>query len=529
PSASEQFSYDDDKRLINYKRGPAGSPVAEHTYQYDAVGNRTSVVVNGATTNYTTNNLNQVTGSSGAINITYTYDDNGNLTYDGMYHKKYDAERRLLLDSASPSNKIGYSYDAMGRRISKTINGYTINYVYAGLTQLQQIDAGADTVLNSTVFANFLRPVLMTKGSNSFYYHQDEMNSVEAITAANGSVAERYLYDPFGKQTIFNSSGGIIPSSLAGNRFGFTGHENDAETKSIHFPAREYSPETGNFNQRDPLGYYAGMGMYQYVNNNPSNYIDLLGLEPVTGSETVDQVVSDGSSVVQGMGSAVDDFLGDISNKASSAEAVLGNMKSDLAEAYKWWDKNGFGKADLSDPKASIYMRRIRELSKGIENLENLIQSYKDKLSKFKYLSKLGPVLSAADFWWKIEKYRSYKAKCPGSDEDLLQQSLMAKDIAYAGTGFNPATWLIHLGDFAGEKIFGMSPSNKLVESTFWANKYYTDNGTISTPLGDMYLNPFGPLNAIGTMAGYFSVEGPGNATPISSDAFYSNPVNYIK
>lgn len=514
PSASEQFAYDNNNRLINYKRGPAGSPVAEHAYQYDSVGNRTSVVVNGTTTNYTTNNLNQVTGSSGATNVTFTYDDNGNLTYDGVYFKKYDAERRLLLDSASPSNKIGYSYDATGRRITKTINGYTINYVYAGLTQLQQIDAGADTVLNSTVFANFLRPVLMTKGSNSFYYHQNEMNSVEAITTGNGSVAERYQYDPFGKQTIFNSSGGVIPSSLTGNRFGFTGHENDTETKSIHFPARDYSPETGNFNQRDPLGYYAGMGMYQYVNNNPSNSIDLLGLEPVTGSETTDQMISDGSSLTQGVSTVAEGYL---LNKTDiqGAEAAL-------AKGVEFFNKN------VGSWEGEALTNGIKALTSQRDYVRYLKSTLEATKNKLKFLDKLNPVLTGLDVYWKIELYRKYKAKCPGSDEDMLQQSIMVKDITVSYAGLIPGAGIISAVDFSLEKIFGKSPTTKIVETTFWTNEWMNDNLSFSTPFGDVNLNPWGPLNKIGSGLGYLSAIG-GSEIPITSDAFYANPVNYIK
>ncbi|MFZ1453783.1 MAG: RHS repeat-associated core domain-containing protein, partial [Ferruginibacter sp.] len=522
PAASEQFTYDDDNRLIAFKRGPiGGAPLSEHVYQFDAVGNRTSVVVNGSTTNYTTNNLNQVTGSSGAVNIAFTFDDNGNLTYDGTYHKKYDAERRLLLDSMSPSNKIVYSYDATGRRISKIINGYSINYVYAGLTQLQQIDAGADTALNSTVFANFLRPVLMTKGNNSFYYHQDEMNSVEALTTSNGSLAERYQYDPFGKQTIFNSSGGVIPSSLTGNRFGFTGHESDTETKTLHFPAREYSPETGNFNQRDPLGYYAGMGMYQYVNNNPTNYIDLLGLEPVTGSETVDRMVSDGSSATQGVTAIADDFLAAKANEqAANIAKWEQNIAANMARIKDLAYNKGYDPSRINKAIEGFRMQQLMLLKEQLK--QNQL------LKKLKNLGRLGPILTTVDLWWKIERYRSYKAKCPGSDEDLLQQSLMVKDIAFAGTGFNPATWIIHLGDFATEKIFDKSASNKLVETSFWANNWLEANApSVSTPFGDVALNPLIVPNLLGTGLGHLAVGG--SYTPTSSDAFYANPVNYIK
>ncbi len=46
-------------------------PNQDETYNYDAVGNRTSTVINGVTTVYTTNDMNEYTQVGGT---TYTYD-----------------------------------------------------------------------------------------------------------------------------------------------------------------------------------------------------------------------------------------------------------------------------------------------------------------------------------------------------------------------------------------------------------------------------------------------------------------------
>ncbi|MEI9809559.1 MAG: hypothetical protein WDO16_17760 [Bacteroidota bacterium] len=122
---SEQFSYDNGYRLKNYKRGViGGTPVNEHTYNYDAAGNRTSRNINGVNTTYIPNNLNQLTNSNnGTQNIIFTYDGNGNITYDGVFYKTYDAEKRLVKDSASPAVVITYQYDAFGRRVKQIITG----------------------------------------------------------------------------------------------------------------------------------------------------------------------------------------------------------------------------------------------------------------------------------------------------------------------------------------------------------------------------------------------------------------------
>ncbi|MGB3007025.1 MAG: RHS repeat-associated core domain-containing protein, partial [Chitinophagaceae bacterium] len=274
PSLSEQFTYDNGYRLTNYKRGPVGSPAIQNTYTYDAVGNRTAANLNGASTTYGINSMNQLTG----VNSTsFTFDDRGNITYDGIFYKTYDAENRLKKDSASPASVITYGYDAINRRITKTINGSTLKYTYSGIAQIEERNSGNE-LLNRTVFTNFLSPVLNEKNGTSYYYHQNELNSVEAISNSSGRLIESYRYDVYGKLNRYDSSNNPLLSSIAGNRFGFTGQEYDSATGSYRFFFRNYSPELGVFNQRDLIEYEDGMGMYQYVGNNPANGIDVLGL-----------------------------------------------------------------------------------------------------------------------------------------------------------------------------------------------------------------------------------------------------------
>ncbi len=286
PTKSEQFVYDNGQRLTSYKRGIAGSPVIQNNYTYDALGNRTNANLNGTNTTYSTNNLNQLTNSNnGSQNINFTYDNRGNLTFDGNYFKTYDAENRLVKDSASTTNVLTYLYDALGRRTQKSNNGNILNYSFSGLSQIEERDA-TGIVKNKTIFSNFINPVVNEKNGSNFYYHQNELNSVEAITNEQGRVLEKYEYDVYGQLSRYDSLGNPLSSSISGNRFAYTGQEYDSATNSYRFFFRNYSPKTGTFNQRDLIGYQDGMGLYQYVGNNPANGIDVLGLaeDPCAGS-----------------------------------------------------------------------------------------------------------------------------------------------------------------------------------------------------------------------------------------------------
>ncbi len=88
---------------------PDSSTVA---YDYDDLGNRTSVVAS-STTSYASNDLNQYNSVGGT---SYSYDNNGNLTGDGTYTYTYDCENRLT-SATSPS--VSYKYDFAGRRVKK--------------------------------------------------------------------------------------------------------------------------------------------------------------------------------------------------------------------------------------------------------------------------------------------------------------------------------------------------------------------------------------------------------------------------
>src|SRR5206468_1342271 len=63
-------------RAVLTSNDPALVPPQDLGYVYDAVGNRVRTIINGVTTEYSTNNLNQYVrvGSAG-----YAYDRDGNL------------------------------------------------------------------------------------------------------------------------------------------------------------------------------------------------------------------------------------------------------------------------------------------------------------------------------------------------------------------------------------------------------------------------------------------------------------------
>ncbi len=166
-----------------------------------------------------------------------TYDGNGNLTFDGVNTYTFDEENRLKTAAGSGSTA-GYLYDAFNRRVSKTVNGVVTNFVFDG-HEVSADYAGGGTLLAEYVYGDNLDEVLtMQKGGATYYYQTDGLGSVTEILNSSGGIAERYEYDPFGKVTVYSAGNAIVPQSVIGNRYLFTGRELDEETGTYHYRAR---------------------------------------------------------------------------------------------------------------------------------------------------------------------------------------------------------------------------------------------------------------------------------------------------
>jgi RHS repeat-associated protein len=280
------YQYDATYQVTGVKYGvtnaPAGYASASGatrtvTYAYDAVGNRTSVADSSSSTNsYTANNLNQY---SAVGTTSYTYDTKGDLTGDGTFTYTYDNEGHLLTAIKTGSSG-SYDYDALGRRMDKTVsNGgaVLIRYVYDGNNLIEQRDAAGNVQAKYIYESGIDHPIQAVIGSNTYYFQQDALGNVTALTDSSGNLVEQYTYDIYGKPTIKDGSGTVL--TTAKTPFLFAGREYDSETGLYHYRARAYSPELGRFLQSDPIAFSGGdPNIYRYCGNNPINRNDPMGL-----------------------------------------------------------------------------------------------------------------------------------------------------------------------------------------------------------------------------------------------------------
>ena len=144
----------------------------------------------------------------------------------------------------------GFAYDALNRRISKTINGTTTWYLYDGQDIIQEISAtGAKTNYVRTLRID--EPLTRIHADGTIrHYVGDRLGSVIALADDNGAIRTTYAYDPFGNVTVTGEA--------SDNPFQYTGRENDG-TGLYYYRARYYSPELQRFISQDPIGLRPGM------------------------------------------------------------------------------------------------------------------------------------------------------------------------------------------------------------------------------------------------------------------------------
>lgn len=311
------YDYDGLKRLT--KESISNGKTADtYSYEYDDYGNRSKMVANGSEEyetvyDYTVNGKytallqkeiktvketpSAVTSNNGlAISPTdlitstaadakreetaYSYDANGNqitkITADKTETNTYDSLNQLI-GFTDGKTTASYKYDVDGLRISKTVDGHSIDQIWNDNKQIA-VDADGSNPYKAQIYirgTNLLAGCEFVQAvkSDYTYYTQNAHGDVVNLTDNNGAVTKTYQYDAFGVEKNIDDTDT--------NAFRYCGEYYDKETATIYLRARYYSPSTGRFISRDS---FAGsnndplsLNLYTYCHNNPVSGTDSTG------------------------------------------------------------------------------------------------------------------------------------------------------------------------------------------------------------------------------------------------------------
>ena len=263
------YVYDKTGQLLEAVRSTSDN----ERYEYDDNGNRTS-------RGEVVGDNNQVHADS---NIDYNHDAEGNLigkleiATGHLTEYAYDHRNRLIRVEEFDSRNVNliqieYVYDALDRRIAKTVNGEAQYFVYDGENAWADFDQSGNLIAQY-LFGNRDDEILARYRPNegTAWYLTDKLGTIHDLINEFGLVINHVDYDSFG---------GIVAQTdlAAGDRFLFTGREFDFETGLYYYRARYYDPLLGRFISQDPISFAGNdANLYRYVGNSPLNATDPTG------------------------------------------------------------------------------------------------------------------------------------------------------------------------------------------------------------------------------------------------------------
>jgi RHS repeat-associated protein len=259
------------------------------------------------------NYVNEITQRTltGGSPVVFQYDgatgaSNGNLKDDGTLIYSYDAlNRPIQINRVSDGLVIAtYVYDAFNRRVRKTIsNGGltgnipndTTDYIWSGWQVVEEQNS-SNAPVRQYVWGRYIDEgiqltTLTTLGAQNvpagtYYLLQDLLFRAVALTNSSGTVVEAYDTDAYGNTLIYTGpgTGGVrftdddVQSNYGANEIIYCGYRLDPETNLYYVRARTYSPTLGRWIQRDPIGYQAGVNLYEYVGGRAVVAVDPAGM-----------------------------------------------------------------------------------------------------------------------------------------------------------------------------------------------------------------------------------------------------------
>ena len=225
--------------------------------------------------NYYHNKIASFTDNTTYNNYNLHYDENGNTIVDNKGTYNYDLKNNMLSSSRTINGIAStgsYAFNALSQRVAKNVSGQVRYFVYNENNQVIGEYDNSGNAINEYVYFG-LRPVAVKNNGGLNIVHTDYLGTPRMVTSGlnGGSMIWQWKNDnPYG----YNSATGSIEFNLR-----FAGQYYDSESGLHYNIFRTYNPEIGRYMQSDPIGLAGGFNTYNYVNKNPLDGVDLLGLD----------------------------------------------------------------------------------------------------------------------------------------------------------------------------------------------------------------------------------------------------------
>ena len=224
---------------------------------------------------------------------------------------------------------VTYSYDGLNRRIRKVLGDpedpdATYDYYYNESWQVLEVrkDEDPDPLEQYVWGAQYIdAPVVRfydgdldgldpeDEDDSTLYYTYDGNFNVTAVIKPDGTVAERYAYDPYGQVTFKAADWSDAASQVKSaydNEILYCGYRFDPESGNYIARRRYLTPPLGRWTTREPLigntagsGYHDGMNLYEYSTGSPTNRSDHSGLWVWSWGGTEPDMCDSGDKIVK--------------------------------------------------------------------------------------------------------------------------------------------------------------------------------------------------------------------------------------
>ncbi|HOO66393.1 MAG TPA: RHS repeat-associated core domain-containing protein [Bacteroidales bacterium] len=266
---TESFQYD----LMNRLTSSQVNGLQQYSVTYDQTGN---ILTKSDAGNYTYDPMK--------VNALVTLENNPGTISPDMQSITYNSlNKPLLISEGDYSN--GFLYGTDGQRFRSELfrNDTLIKSRYNGPGYEKTVTADS-TWENYYIVSPYGLAAVIVKESGAattYYAETDHLGSLIGLMHSDGSHAERFSYDAWGRRrNPADWSYSNVPEPVLTER-GFTGHEHMDLFGLINMNGRIYDPVTARFLNSDPVIQNPfssqSFNAYSYVANNPLINIDPSG------------------------------------------------------------------------------------------------------------------------------------------------------------------------------------------------------------------------------------------------------------